>query len=103
MVIKQLFLFLLAYHAVGIYRLIERSARIAASEATADGLNWAFSPMVDIARDPRWGRVAEGSGEDTYLGSQISKAMVKGYQGTDLAAKNKSRKCGRLVWCNRGG
>src|SRR5579859_2255625 len=61
--------------------LIERSARIAATEATADGLNWAFSPMVDIARDPRWGRIAEGSGEDPYLGSLISRAMVKGYQG----------------------
>ncbi|MEJ7681084.1 MAG: glycoside hydrolase family 3 N-terminal domain-containing protein [Segetibacter sp.] len=73
--------------------MIERSAKIAASEATADGLNWAFSPMVDIARDPRWGRVAEGSGEDTYLGSQISKAMVKGYQGTDLAAKNTLMAC----------
>ena len=61
--------------------LIERSARIAATEATADGLNWAFSPMVDIARDPRWGRVSEGSGEDPFLGSQIAKVMVKGYQG----------------------
>jgi beta-glucosidase len=52
--------------------MIERSARIAAIEATADGLSWAFSPMVDIARDPRWGRVAEGAGEDYYLGSQIA-------------------------------
>ncbi len=64
--------------------LIERSARIAATEATADGLCWAFSPMVDIARDPRWGRIAEGAGEDPYLGSQIAKAMVRGYQGNDL-------------------
>ncbi|SJZ54816.1 beta-glucosidase BglX [Sediminibacterium ginsengisoli] len=61
--------------------LIEESARIAAAEATADGLNWAFSPMVDIARDPRWGRVAEGSGEDPYLGSRIAASMVRGYQG----------------------
>ena len=61
--------------------LIERSARIAAVEASADGINWTFSPMVDIARDPRWGRIAEGSGEDAYLGSQIAKAMVQGYQG----------------------
>lgn len=68
--------------------LIEKSARIAAEEATADGLNWVFSPMVDIARDPRWGRVAEGSGEDTYLGSQIAKAMVTGYQGSDLSDNN---------------
>jgi beta-glucosidase len=73
--------------------MIERSARIAASEATADGLCWAFSPMVDIARDPRWGRVAEGAGEDTYLGSKIAAAMVKGYQGTDLAAKNTVMAC----------
>ncbi len=63
--------------------MIEHSARIAAIEATADGLNWAFSPMVDIARDPRWGRVAEGAGEDSYLGSQIAKAMVKGYQNNN--------------------
>src|SRR4051794_32239468 len=61
--------------------LIEQSAAIAAKEATADGLNWAFSPMVDIARDPRWGRVAEGSGEDPYLGGKIATAMVHGYQG----------------------
>jgi len=68
--------------------LIEKSARIAAEEATADGLNWAFSPMVDIARDPRWGRIAEGSGEDPYLGGQIAKAMVRGYQGTDISKDN---------------
>ena len=57
-------------------QLVEKSARIAAIEASADGINWTFSPMVDIARDPRWGRIAEGSGEDAYLGSQIAKAMV---------------------------
>lgn len=73
--------------------LIERSARTAAIEATADGLCWAFSPMVDIARDPRWGRVAEGSGEDHYLGAQIAKAMVKGYQGNNLAADNTLMAC----------
>jgi len=60
---------------------IETSARVAATEASADGICWTFSPMVDIARDPRWGRIAEGNGEDAYLGSQIAKAMVKGYQG----------------------
>lgn len=60
---------------------IESSARIAAMEASASGICWTFSPMVDIARDPRWGRIAEGSGEDPYLGSEIAKAMVKGYQG----------------------
>lgn len=65
--------------------LIENSARIAAKEATADGLMWVFSPMVDIARDPRWGRISEGSGEDPYLGSLIAKAMVRGYQGQDLS------------------
>lgn len=68
--------------------MIEKSARIAAKEATADGLAWVFSPMVDICRDPRWGRISEGSGEDPFLGSQIAKAMVKGYQGNDLAARN---------------
>ena len=60
---------------------LERSARIAAAEASADGLNWVYSPMVDIARDPRWGRVAEGAGEDPYLGARIAEAMVRGYQG----------------------
>lgn len=60
---------------------IEESARIGATEASADGICWTFSPMVDIARDARWGRIAEGSGEDPYLGSLIAKAMVKGYQG----------------------
>jgi beta-glucosidase len=64
--------------------LIEKAARIAAREASADGLAWAFSPMVDIARDPRWGRVSEGSGEDPYLGSLIAAAVVRGYQGKDL-------------------
>jgi len=61
---------------------VEQSAQIAAKEASADGICWTFSPMVDIARDPRWGRIAEGAGEDPYLGGQIAKAMVQGYQGT---------------------
>src|SRR5687768_12712074 len=73
--------------------LVERSARIAAQEASADGICWTFSPMVDIARDPRWGRIAEGSGEDAYLGSQIAKAMVKGYQGNDLTKNNTIMSC----------
>lgn len=73
--------------------LIEQSARIAAQEATADGICWTFSPMVDISRDPRWGRVAEGSGEDVYLGSQIAKAMVHGYQGNNLSDKNTMMSC----------
>jgi beta-glucosidase len=65
---------------------IEQSAQIAAKEASADGICWTFSPMVDIARDPRWGRIAEGSGEDPYLGGQIAKAMVRGYQGVEEKA-----------------
>ncbi|MDE3212049.1 MAG: beta-glucosidase BglX, partial [Bacteroidota bacterium] len=73
--------------------LIEKSARIAATEASADGICWTFSPMVDIARDPRWGRIAEGAGEDPYLGSQIAKAMVHGYQGTDLTKDNTIMAC----------
>ena len=73
--------------------LIKRSAQIAAQEASADGINWTFSPMVDISRDPRWGRVSEGSGEDAYLGSQIAKAMVQGYQGDDLSKNNTILSC----------
>lgn len=65
--------------------LVQQSARVAAKEAAADGINWTFSPMVDISREPRWGRVSEGSGEDPYLGSEIAKNMVYGYQGKDLA------------------
>lgn len=73
--------------------LIQETARIAAMEASADGLNWTFSPMVDISRDARWGRISEGSGEDTYLGSRIAEAMVRGYQGDDLAAHNTLMAC----------
>lgn len=73
--------------------LVERSARIAAVEASADGINWTFSPMVDICRDARWGRIAEGSGEDAYLGSKIAGAMVKGYQGNDLSKNNTIMSC----------
>jgi beta-glucosidase len=73
--------------------LIEQSARIAAVEASADGICWTFSPMVDVARDARWGRIAEGSGEDPYLGSEIAKAMVRGYQGTDLSKNNTIMAC----------
>lgn len=73
--------------------LIEKMARISAIEATADGIFWTFSPMVDIARDPRWGRIAEGSGEDPYLGSQIARAMVKGYQGNGYAQTNTMMAC----------
>ena len=73
--------------------MIEKSARIAANEATADGLCWVFSPMVDISHDPRWGRVAEGSGEDAFLGSQVAAAMVRGYQGKNLAADTTLMAC----------
>ncbi|MBA4259969.1 MAG: beta-glucosidase, partial [Chitinophaga sp.] len=73
--------------------LIERSARIAANEASSDGINWTFSPMVDVSRDPRWGRISEGNGEDPYLGAQIAKAMVKGYQGNDLSKNNTLLAC----------
>ena len=65
--------------------IVEKGARIAAVEATASGVRWTFSPMLDVARDPRWGRVAEGSGEDPYLDVQMGVAMVKGYQGADLS------------------
>ncbi|WP_091866512.1 beta-glucosidase BglX [Pricia antarctica] len=73
--------------------LIKQVAQTAAKEATADGINWNFSPMVDIARDPRWGRIAEGAGEDPYLGSAIATAMVQGYQGSDLTAPNTMLAC----------
>ena len=72
---------------------IEQSARIAAIEASADGICWTFSPMVDICRDPRWGRIAEGGGEDPYLGSQIATAMVKGYQDNDLTKNTSIMAC----------
>ncbi len=64
---------------------IEKAARVAAIEAAASGVTWTFAPMVDIARDPRWGRIAEGAGEDTYLGCEVAKANVRGFQGKDLA------------------
>lgn len=67
---------------------IEKSARIAAIEASADGIFWTFSPMVDVSRDPRWGRVSEGNGEDPFLGGQIAKAMIKGYQGDNTYSDN---------------
>jgi len=73
--------------------LIEQSARIAATEATAEGVSWTYSPMVDIARDPRWGRIAEGAGEDPWLGAQVAKAMIKGYQGDDLSKPNTLLAC----------
>lgn len=72
---------------------VEKSARIAAKEASAAGIFWTFSPMVDIARDARWGRMSEGNGEDPYLGAQIAKAMVRGYQGDDLKNNDEIMAC----------
>lgn len=74
---------------------IEQSARIAATEASAAGIHWTFAPMVDIARDPRWGRVMEGAGEDTYLGSQIAAARVKGFQGKGLGNTDAVMACAK--------
>jgi beta-glucosidase len=73
--------------------LIERMARISAEEASAAGIDWTFSPMCDITRDPRWGRVSEGAGEDPYLGQHIAAAMVRGYQGKDLSLNNTIMAC----------
>lgn len=72
---------------------IEESARIAAVEASADGISWTFSPMVDISRDPSWGRVSEGSGEDPFLGALIARAMVRGYQGKDMSRNDEIMAC----------
>jgi len=74
---------------------IERSERIAAQEATAEGINWTFAPMVDIARDPRWGRVSEGAGEDTWLGCKIAAARVRGFQGDDMKSDNTLMACAK--------
>ncbi|WP_421869183.1 beta-glucosidase BglX [Marinoscillum sp.] len=90
---KTLFPIPLGMSCVWDMDLVEQSARLAANEATADGIAWTFSPMVDVSRDPRWGRISEGSGEDTYLGSEIAKAMVRGYQGDDLTANNTMLSC----------
>lgn len=84
---------------------IELSARIAAIEASASGIHWTFAPMVDIARDPRWGRVMEGAGEDPYLGSLIAYARVKGFQGEKLGDVNSVMACAKHFaayggWCS---
>jgi len=75
--------------------IAEKSARIAATEAAVSGLNWTFAPMVDIARDARWGRIMEGAGEDPYLGSVMAVAQVLGFQGTDLSAENTIAACAK--------
>ena len=72
---------------------IKQSAAVAAKEASADGINWTYSPMVDVALDARWGRVSEGSGEDPYLGARIAEAMVQGYQGTNYSNKDNIMAC----------
>lgn len=72
---------------------MEQSARISATEASAAGLHWTYAPMVDIARDPRWGRVAEGAGEDTYFGSQVATARVRGFQGKDVGSDDTVMAC----------
>ena len=76
-------------------KAIENAEHIAASEARADGVHWTFAPMMDVGRDPRWGRVMEGSGEDTYLGSLIAAARVRGFQGNDLSANNSLVACAK--------
>lgn len=73
--------------------LIEETARIAAQESSADGLAWTYSPMVDVSREPRWGRVSEGAGEDTYWGSLVAEAYVRGYQGNKLSADTTMMAC----------
>jgi beta-glucosidase len=75
--------------------LMEQTARIAATEAAAGGVHWTFAPMVDISRDARWGRIMEGAGEDTYLGSLVAAARVKGFQGSDLSANNTVAACAK--------
>jgi beta-glucosidase len=76
-------------------KAIELAARIAAEEASSAGVHWTFAPMVDIARDPRWGRVSEGSGEDTFLGGKIAVANVRGFQGEDLSKTNTILACAK--------
>jgi beta-glucosidase len=73
--------------------LVERAAYVAATEARAAGIHWTFAPMVDVARDARWGRIAEGSGEDTYLGSRMARARVRGFQGSDYSAPDRVVAC----------
>ncbi len=75
--------------------IVEKASRIAAMEASADGIRWTFSPMVDIARDARWGRMAEGAGEDPYLGSVMAAAYVRGYQGSRLDAPDSIAACAK--------
>src|SRR5262245_1089152 len=73
----------------------ERSASVAAAEAAAAGVRWTFAPMVDIARDPRWGRIVEGSGEDPFLGAAMARARVLGFQGSDYGQPDKVVACAK--------
>ena len=73
--------------------LVRRASEVAAQEAYACGINWTFSPMIDVSRDPRWGRVMEGFGEDTYTNAVFCEAVVKGYQGEIMADKNRIAAC----------
>src|SRR5579863_1705452 len=75
--------------------LIEQAARIAAHEASAEGIRWAFAPMVDIARDPRWGRIAESPGEDPYVAAAVGAAMVRGFQGASLRDPSSIASCAK--------
>ncbi|MBP6825700.1 MAG: beta-glucosidase, partial [Saprospiraceae bacterium] len=90
---KTIFPIPLAQAASWDMAMIENIERIAAEEAAADGQNWTFTPMVDVSRDPRWGRVMEGAGEDTYLGSRVAEARVRGIQGDDLSKNNTLAAC----------
>src|SRR5258708_1286316 len=83
--------------------VVEQASRIAAREASASGIRWTFSPMVDIARDPRWGRMAEGAGEDPFLGSAMAAAYIRGYQGARLEAPDSIAACAKhYVGCGAG-
>lgn len=75
--------------------LAEKAMAVAAEEAASEGIHWTFAPMIDVSRDPRWGRIAESSGEDTYLSSIMAKAMIKGFQGDDLSAPNTIAACAK--------
>ena len=90
---KTIFPIPLAQAASWDMKAIEQAERIAAEEASADGQNWTFTPMVDVARDPRWGRVMEGAGEDPYLGSRVAEARIRGIQGDDLSKNNTLAAC----------
>ncbi|MFC1712133.1 beta-glucosidase BglX [Candidatus Poribacteria bacterium] len=75
--------------------LVEESARVAAREASSTGVNWTFAPMIDVCRDPRWGRIAEGGGEDPYLNAQLGSAMIRGFQGEDMSASDRIAACAK--------